>query len=134
MLTPISFREWDFEAVRAFVVTPPASATRGGHSPHRDDRQVLMHVSGTVDVRARWVRADETIRLCDARTAVLIEAGVWSEQTHVTEAAAPPRLIRQARRLASPLLPLSEDPTATGPVGAVRDVIRWELEPAPPTR
>lgn len=86
-LTPITFGEWDFEAIRAFAVTAPAGAIRGGHA-HREGRQVLMRVSGTVDVRVRWGGADEVIRLDGARTAVLIEAGVWSEQTYVTEGAA----------------------------------------------
>lgn len=86
-LTPIAFADWGFEAVRAFVVTAPADAVRGGHA-HRECRQVVMRVDGVVDVQVRHGETADLIRLDGVTTAVLIEAGVWSQQTYVTENAA----------------------------------------------
>lgn len=86
-LTPITFADWEFEAVRSFVVAAPAGAVRGGHA-HRTCRQVLMRVSGIVEVQVRYGSATETIRLEVATPAVLIEPGVWAQQTYVSECSA----------------------------------------------
>lgn len=86
-LTPITFADWGFEAVRSFVVTAPPGAVRGGHG-HRLCRQVLMRVSGVVDVDVRIAGLAHTIRLDADTPAVLIESGVWAQQTYVTDNAA----------------------------------------------
>lgn len=86
-LTPITFAEWGFEAVRSFVVTAPPGAVRGGHA-HRACRQVLLRVSGIIDVHVRRGTAFQTIRLDGDPAAILIEPGVWAQQTYVTEGSA----------------------------------------------
>lgn len=86
-LTPITFVEWGFEAARSFVVTAPAGSVRGGHA-HREGRQVLLRVSGTVAIQVRYGPAAEIIRLDGATPAVLIEPGIWAQQTYVTDDAA----------------------------------------------
>jgi dTDP-4-dehydrorhamnose 3,5-epimerase-like enzyme len=86
-LTPITFADWGFAALRSFVVTAPAGSVRGGHA-HRVCRQVLMRVSGVVDVDVRLGDLAETVRLDDSTPAVLVEAGVWARQTYVTDDAA----------------------------------------------
>lgn len=82
VLTPITFAEHEFTAVRAFVVSAPTGAVRGGHA-HVRARQILMRVSGIIDVHARLEGAAVTVRLDAETAALLIEPGVWSSQTYV---------------------------------------------------
>lgn len=86
-LTPMTFADHGFEAVRAFVVTAPDGIRRGGHG-HRRGRQILMRVLGEVHVDL--VSAGRRARIVlDAQTpAVLIEPGVWSRQTYAGHDAA----------------------------------------------
>lgn len=86
-LIPITFADWGFEAVRSFVVRATAGTVRGGHG-HRLCRQVFMRVSGVVDVDVRIGESGHTIRLDGDTSAVLIEPGVWAQQTYVTDDAA----------------------------------------------
>ncbi|SFR99298.1 dTDP-4-dehydrorhamnose 3,5-epimerase [Microbacterium sp. cf046] len=80
-LTPLTLEEFGFHVARAFVITAPRGAVRGGHA-HRRVRQVLFRAGGTIDVDVR--RGDETARISldERHPALLIEAGVWAQQTY----------------------------------------------------
>ncbi|MCD2444191.1 FdtA/QdtA family cupin domain-containing protein [Agromyces sp. SYSU K20354] len=83
-LTPITLDDADFSVARTFVVNAPRGAVRGGHA-HRQVRQVLFRASGVIDVdfSHRGERARVTL---DADCpAVLIEPGVWAQQTYLDD-------------------------------------------------
>lgn len=84
VLTPIAFADLGFSAARAFVVRAPQGALRGGHG-HRRVRQVLFCASGAIDVDLRRGGSQASLRLDEDRPAVLLEAGVWAQQTYVGE-------------------------------------------------
>jgi dTDP-4-dehydrorhamnose 3,5-epimerase-like enzyme len=83
-LTPITFDDVGFNVARTFVVSAPRGAVRGGHA-HRRVRQVLFRASGTIDlgINHRGERAHVT--LDEAQPAVLIEPGVWAQQTYIDD-------------------------------------------------
>lgn len=81
-LTPISFADHGFQAVRAFVVTAPQGQVRGGHGHHRT-RQLILRVSGTIVVEVRRAGGTADLTLDASTPAVLIEPGVWSRQTYL---------------------------------------------------
>ena len=80
-LSPIDFDGYDFTAVRAFLVTARPGAVRGGHG-HANGRQILMLVSGEIDIELRYGDTTEWLTLNALRRAVLIEPPVWSRQTY----------------------------------------------------
>lgn len=84
MLTAIQFGNYDFLAVRAFVVTAPPGAIRGGHA-HRLGRQVMMQLSGEIDIEVRYREQVGRLSLNESNRAVLIESGVWAQQTYQGE-------------------------------------------------
>lgn len=79
-LSPIDFGALAFTPVRAFVVEGRPGAVRGGHG-HAATRQVLMLVSGAVEIETRWNGSMQQFRLENDRRAVLIEPPVWCTQT-----------------------------------------------------
>jgi hypothetical protein len=81
-LTPITLDDLGFSVARAFVVRAPRDAVRGGHA-HRSVRQVLFRASGTIDVEVRRGGARARVTLDEDHPAVLLEAGVWAQQTYV---------------------------------------------------
>ena len=81
ILTVLEFGPLAFTAVRAFVVEAPDGAVRGGHG-HRRGRQLLMRVSGEIDIELRHGGQVEHVRLDASHRALLIEAPVWSQQTY----------------------------------------------------
>ncbi|WP_448809264.1 sugar 3,4-ketoisomerase [Agromyces bauzanensis] len=83
-LTPVTFDELGFSVARAFVVNAPRGAVRGGHA-HRDVRQVLFRASGSIDVEVSHRGEHARLTLDEARPAVLIEAGVWAQQTYLDD-------------------------------------------------
>ena len=86
-LSPIDLVAAGLTPVRSFVVTAPAGTIRGRHG-HRKCRQLLMSVSGTIEVEVRCGAEIETIRLSDDpqdQRAILIEPGVWAEQRYLTD-------------------------------------------------
>lgn len=86
-LSPIDLVEAGFTSVRSFVVTAPAGTVRGRHG-HRTCRQLLVRVSGTIEVEVRCGTETETIRLSaepQDQRAILIEPGVWAEQRYLTD-------------------------------------------------
>lgn len=80
-LSVVQFDAQSFRCVRAFVVTAPAGAVRGGHG-HRRGRQILMCLSGAIDVELRYRGLSRTLPLRDGSSALLIEPTVWSLQTY----------------------------------------------------
>jgi dTDP-4-dehydrorhamnose 3,5-epimerase-like enzyme len=83
-LTPLTFDEVGFSVARTFVVSAPRDAVRGGHA-HRRVRQVLFRASGTIDVDVSHRGERARITLGDEHPAVLIEAGVWAQQTYLDD-------------------------------------------------
>lgn len=80
-LAVAEFGELGFAAVRAFTVTAPDGAVRGGHG-HRLGRQILMRVAGTIEVEMRFEAAVEHVTLGEGSPALLIDRGVWSRQIY----------------------------------------------------
>jgi hypothetical protein len=80
-LTPVTFAEHGFDAVRAFVVTAPDGAVRGGHG-HRVGRQLLLRVGGRIEVELRHGGQSARLTLDASAPALLVEPGVWSRQTY----------------------------------------------------
>ena len=80
-LFPIEFGSYDFTAVRAFLVTAGHGSVRGGHA-HANCRQILMLVSGEIEIEARYRDTTERLILNPTHRAVLIEPPVWSRQTY----------------------------------------------------
>jgi dTDP-4-dehydrorhamnose 3,5-epimerase-like enzyme len=83
-LTPITLDELAFSVARAFVVRAPRGAIRGGHA-HRRVRQVLFRASGTIDVEVSHRGERARVILDQERPAVLLEAGVWAQQTYLDD-------------------------------------------------
>ena len=81
-LTPITLDDVGFSVARIFVVRAPQGAVRGGHA-HRRVRQVLFRASGTIDVDLSRDGVRASVTLDEDRPAVLLEAGVWAQQTYV---------------------------------------------------
>ena len=82
VLTPITFDDFGFTAARAFVVRASQGAVRGGHG-HRRVRQVLFCASGTIEVELRHRGMRARLTLDEHQPAVLLDAGVWAEQTYI---------------------------------------------------
>lgn len=80
-LVPLSFDEVGFTAARAFVVNAPRGAVRGGHA-HLRVRQVLVRASGTIEVEMLHGGARATVTLDESCPAILVEPGVWMQQTY----------------------------------------------------
>jgi dTDP-4-dehydrorhamnose 3,5-epimerase-like enzyme len=87
VLCPIEFDALGFRPARAFVVSGPAGAIRGGHG-HRKGRQILMLVSGLIDVELRASGLAERLRLDASCRAILIEPEVWARQIYRSDNAA----------------------------------------------
>ncbi len=81
-LSSIAFAEHGLEVVRAFVVSAPDGAIRGGHG-HRRTRQLVLRVTGTIRVELRRAGRTAEVTLDATTPAVLIEPGVWSRQTYL---------------------------------------------------
>jgi dTDP-4-dehydrorhamnose 3,5-epimerase-like enzyme len=84
-LTPMTFEDVGFTVARAFVVSAPRGAVRGGHA-HRRVRQVLFRASGMIDVDVSHRGERVRITLSEEHPAVLIEPGVWAQQTYIDDA------------------------------------------------
>lgn len=83
-LTPLEFSGLPFSPVRVFLVAAPAGAVRGEHA-HKEGRQMLVRVSGEIDVVARLKSEVVSLRLNDQDNAVVITAPAWCRQTYLTE-------------------------------------------------
>ncbi|NND67013.1 MAG: FdtA/QdtA family cupin domain-containing protein [Halioglobus sp.] len=80
-LVPIEFGALDFDPVHAFVVTGNDGAVRGGHA-HRSGSQLLLRISGTIEVSMALGSDSATVQLDEVRNALLINSPVWSSQTY----------------------------------------------------
>jgi dTDP-4-dehydrorhamnose 3,5-epimerase-like enzyme len=83
-LVPLTFDHVGFSVARTFVVSAPRGAVRGGHA-HRRVRQVLFRASGTIDVEVGLSGVHARVTLDEKRPALLIEPGVWAQQTYLDE-------------------------------------------------
>ncbi len=82
-LTPLSLAQLPFPLRRVFTVADvPAGAVRGGHA-HQCGWQLLVCVSGTLQVRLHCAGQEVRRQLSAVGPALLIGAGVWAEQTYV---------------------------------------------------
>ena len=81
LLCPIDFRDQGFSVIRAFTISGRPGSVRGGHA-HRRGRQILMLVSGLIDVELRWEGGFERLQLDPLNRAILIEPLVWSRQIY----------------------------------------------------
>ena len=86
-LVPLTFEDVDFRVARTFVVNAPRGAVRGGHA-HRSVRQVLFRASGTIEVEVRHEGELAHLTLDASTPAVLVEPGVWAQQTYLDDHAA----------------------------------------------
>jgi dTDP-4-dehydrorhamnose 3,5-epimerase-like enzyme len=86
-LVPLTFDDVAFRVARTFVVNAPRGAVRGGHA-HRSVRQVLFRASGTIEVEVRHDGELAHLTLDASNPAVLIEPGVWAQQTYLDDHAA----------------------------------------------
>jgi len=84
VLTPLSFGDIGFSVERAFVVNAPQGAVRGGHG-HRRVRQLLFRASGSIDVEVSHAGLQARITLDEDRPALLLEPGVWAQQTYLDD-------------------------------------------------
>ena len=84
VLTPITFGDIGFSVERAFVVSAPRGAVRGGHA-HRRARQLLFRASGSIDVEVSHAGLLARIALDEHRPALLLEPGVWAQQTYLDD-------------------------------------------------
>ena len=83
-LTPLAFDSLPFVPVRSFFVHGvPAGMVRGGHS-HNSSRQLLFCVSNSISVLMLYGGEQASVVLDNCSHGLLIEAGVWSQQTYVT--------------------------------------------------
>jgi len=84
-LTEISFHTLPFVAARSFFITDvPVGAVRGGHA-HRDGEQLLVCMSGRIEVRIRHNGVEQTTICKPDGRALYVKAGVWASQTYLDE-------------------------------------------------
>jgi dTDP-4-dehydrorhamnose 3,5-epimerase-like enzyme len=81
-LAAVDFTSCDFHPVRAFVVTAPPGAVRGGHG-HTKGRQLLMRLSGEIDVEVCYRGRRQQLKLDATDGAMMIDSPVWSRQTYL---------------------------------------------------
>lgn len=82
-LTEVDFHDLPFTPVRTFFISEvPAGTVRGGHA-HRWGKQLLVCLSGRIKVLLRQDDREQSA-ICEANNrALLLEAGVWSQQTYL---------------------------------------------------
>jgi dTDP-4-dehydrorhamnose 3,5-epimerase-like enzyme len=83
-LTPITLDDLGFTVARTFVVSAPRGAVRGGHA-HRRVRQVLFRAAGRIDVAVSSGGERARVMLGEDVRALLIEPGVWAQQTYLDD-------------------------------------------------
>lgn len=80
-LTTMAFDQYGFAAVRGFIVQGPNGVVRGGHG-HREGRQLLLQLSGEIEIELRYHSDIERIVLDEKLRAILIEPPIWALQTY----------------------------------------------------
>jgi hypothetical protein len=81
ILTALEFGHFAFKPMRLFLVEAPDGAVRGGHG-HRHGRQLLLQVSGEIEIELRHAGGTEHVTLDRSSRALMIEAPVWSRQIY----------------------------------------------------
>jgi len=82
-LLPLALEQLPFAVRRVFAVAGvPPGTVRGGHA-HRSGWQLLVCVSGALQVRLHCAGQEVRRQLSDVGPGLLIGAGVWAEQTYV---------------------------------------------------
>ena len=83
-LLPLDFAALPFAPQRVFTVSAVNAGTqRGGHA-HRANRQLLVCVTGRIDVTLRRGGEACDVPLTAGGPGLLIETGVWASQTYVS--------------------------------------------------
>jgi hypothetical protein len=80
-LTPFDLGAVPIAVVRAFHVTAPAGAIRGEHA-HIMGSQLLLRLSGEIEVELSYKGAAATVLLHAENNALLISSPVWSRQLY----------------------------------------------------
>lgn len=84
MLLPIELKDIPFVVRRIFVISPSdAGEIRGGHS-HRDGRQLLVCLDGEIEVSLQEAGRAHAIVLRPDGASLIVEAGLWSQQTYTS--------------------------------------------------
>jgi len=87
-LLELDFGALPFVVRRVFVITDvPAGTKRGGHR-HRSGAQVLVCISGRIDVELRRGTARTAVTLTPDADGLSIPAGIWSAQRYLEEGSA----------------------------------------------
>lgn len=86
-LVPLAFTDLDLPVARAFAVTAPGGTVRGGHA-HLRSRQLLLRIRGVIRVELRTASGVDIVDLDEEAPALLIEPGVWANQTYLGDDAA----------------------------------------------
>ena len=80
-LVPLHFEPLGFQARRMALISAPDGGIRGGHA-HREGTQLLLCVSGSVDVTLHHQGDRARVTLEPGVNVLLIEAPVWAEQAY----------------------------------------------------
>jgi hypothetical protein len=80
-LTPFDLAAVPLTVVRAFLVTAQSGALRGGHA-HVTGNELLVRLSGEIEVELSYRGATATIMLDTQNNALLIGSPVWSRQLY----------------------------------------------------
>lgn len=80
-LTPLHFENLGFRAQRIAIINSKDGMTRGGHA-HATGSQVLVCVSGSVEVEMRYEGSSDHVVLHPGVNALLIHSQVWARQTY----------------------------------------------------
>jgi len=80
VLVPIDFEALNFSPIRSFLVNGKHGITRGGHA-HRQGKQLLLRVSGEIQVNLALDGEEKSITLGPDSNAMMLSAPVWSSQT-----------------------------------------------------
>lgn len=84
MLLPIELEDIPFVVRRIFVISPgDAGEIRGGHS-HRNGRQLLVCLDGEIEVSLQEAGRAYATTLRPDGVSLIIEAGLWSQQTYAS--------------------------------------------------
>jgi dTDP-4-dehydrorhamnose 3,5-epimerase-like enzyme len=87
-LLELDFAALPFVVRRVFMITDvPAGTKRGGHR-HRSGAQVLVCISGRIEVDLRRGAARTAVTLTPDTDGLCIPAGIWTAQRYVEEGSA----------------------------------------------
>jgi dTDP-4-dehydrorhamnose 3,5-epimerase-like enzyme len=80
-LLPIELADVPMTAVRSFLVTAPSGTVRGGHG-HRSGCQLLVRISGEIELELAVDDETATLVLDGEQNAAVIHSPVWARQTY----------------------------------------------------